>query len=144
MNIKVILASLAGAVTLFILGYLIWGILIGSYFRANEIHYEGLSKTPPNLVTLFLSNIVFSFLIAFIFYKWASVRTFAAGLIGATIIGFLIHAGIKLSLVGYMNLYKEVTPVIVDVLAETARTAIAGGVIGAVLGRITKKENYGN
>ena len=35
---------------------------------------------------------------------------------------------------GYMNLYKEFTPVVVDVLVETARTALAGGVIGAVLG----------
>lgn len=134
MNIRAILASLAGAVTLFILGYLIWGILLGTYFNANEIHYEGFIKQPPNFISLFLSNLSFSFLIAFIFHKWALIRTFAAGLIGATIIGFLIHAGIKLSLVGYANLYKEVTPVIVDVLTETARTSLAGGVIGAVLG----------
>jgi hypothetical protein len=35
---------------------------------------------------------------------------------------------------GYMNLYKTIAPVVVDVLAETARTSLAGGAIGTVLG----------
>ena len=135
---SVLLATVAGAITLFVLGYLIWGILLGPYFAANEIQYAGLSKQPPSLILLFLSNIVLAFLIAFIFCKWAAIRTFVTGLAGATLIGFLIHAGIELSVVGYSNLYKEVIPVIVDVLVETARTSVAGGVIGAVLGMINR------
>jgi hypothetical protein len=134
MNIKILSATVAGAITLFVLGYLIWGILLGSYFAANEIQYAGLSKQPPSLILLFLSNLVIAFLIAFIFDKWAAIRTFVPGLVGATLIGFLIHAAIELSFAGYSNFYKEVTPIIVDVLIETARTSVAGGVIGAVLG----------
>jgi hypothetical protein len=134
MNAKILLASVAGAIVLFLLGYLIWGIFLGSYFHANDIEYPGLIKQSPNLVALFLSNFVWAFLIAFIFDKWASIRSFGAGLLGALFIGFLIHAGIELSSAGYQNLYKETTPVIVDVLIETARTGLAGGVMGVVLG----------
>lgn len=35
---------------------------------------------------------------------------------------------------GYMNLFKGFEPVAVDVLAETLRGALAGGVIGTILG----------
>lgn len=138
MNIKVLLASVAGAITLFVLGYVIWGMLLAAYFANNEIQYAGLSKQPPVLVSFFLSNLILAFLVAFIFDHWASIRTFIGGLIGGAIIGCLIHSSVKLSLVGYMNLYKESTPVIVDVLAESARTSLAGGVIGAVLGLMNK------
>ena len=86
MNIKVLLASVAGAITLFVLGYVIWGMLLASYFANNEIQYAGLSKQPPGLVAFFLSNLILAFLVAF----------------------------------------------------ESARTSLAGGVIGAVLGLMNK------
>jgi hypothetical protein len=44
---------------------------------------------------------------------------------------------------GYMNLYKEITPVVVDVLVETARASFAGGVIGAVLGLMNQNAKRG-
>jgi hypothetical protein len=73
MNIRVLLAAVAGAITLFVLGYLIWGMLLASYFKGNAIEYTGLSKLPtPNLVSLFLSNLALAFLLAFIFDQWAS------------------------------------------------------------------------
>jgi hypothetical protein len=135
MNIRVLLAAVAGATTLFALGYLIWGMVLASYFKRNAIEYTGLSKLPtPNLVSLFLSNLALSVLLAFIFDQWASIKTFVGGLTAGAIVGVLIHSSWKLSLLGYMNLYKESTPVVVDVLVETARASLAGGAIGAVLG----------
>lgn len=141
MNIRIITASLAGAITLFMLGYLIWGILLGSYFNANDIHYEGIAKASPNLGALFLSNIVWAYLLAFIFEKWAAIRNFSNGILGAALIGLLIHAGIEFSAIGTQNLYKEAAPVILDVLAETARMSLAGGIIALVLGKMNRHQN---
>ena len=135
MSIQVLLAAVAGAVTLFVLGYLIWGVLLAAYFKNNAIEYAGLSKLPtPNLVSLFLSNLALALLLAFVFAQWASIRTFGGGLVAGAIIGSLIHLSWKLSLTGYLNLYKKTGPVVVDILVETARASLAGGVIGAVLG----------
>jgi hypothetical protein len=59
---RVLLATVAGAITLFVLGYLIWGMLLASYFKDNEIQYAGLSKQPaPSLVSFFLSNLALLF-----------------------------------------------------------------------------------
>jgi hypothetical protein len=37
MSIQVLLAAVAGAVTLFVLGYLIWGVLLAAYFKNNAL-----------------------------------------------------------------------------------------------------------
>lgn len=138
---SVILASIAGAITLFLLGYLIWGIFLGSYFNANDIYYEGIAKDSPNLAGLFLSNLLWAFLLAFVFEKWATIRRFSTGFLAATLIGFLIHSGIEFSATAYQNLYKDVIPVVVDVLVETLRMSLAGGVIGFVLGKMHNRQN---
>jgi hypothetical protein len=141
MNYKIIIASLAGAITLFIFGYLIWGIFLGSYFNANDIYYEGIAKTEPSLLGLFISNLLWAFLLAFIFDKWALIRKFGAGFLAAMLIGLLIHSGIEFSATATQNLYKHINPVVVDVLVETARMSLAGGIIGLALGMMSKHES---
>jgi hypothetical protein len=135
MKTRVMLAAAAGAVTIFVLGYLIYGVLLASYLKEHMIQYAGLNKEPmPDFVPLFLSNLVVAFLLAFIFDKWAGIRTVSTGLKGGAVVMFLIILSKDLSFMGYMNLFKGVMPVIVDVLAETTRGSLAGGVIGGILG----------
>ena len=75
-----------------------------------------------------------------------SFRVLAGSVAGAVtlfIAGYLIFGILALSIdlgeLGYVNLYKGYALVPVDVLAETMRTALAGGVIGAVLGMMNKE-----
>ena len=135
MKIRLLIATIAGAITIFILGYLIYGIVLVPYLKENMFQYVGLNKEPtPDFVPLILSNTVKAFLLAFVFEYWARIRTFVAGLRGGAIIMFLIALSTDLSFLGYMNLFRGFTPVIVDVLAETVRVALAGGAIAVVLG----------
>jgi hypothetical protein len=138
MKFRILAAAVAGTVVIFSLGYLIYGMLLVSFMQDNLIQYPGLNKNPPDFVSLALSNLVLAFLLAFIFEHWANVRTFAGGLKSGAIIMFLIGLSKDLSFMGYMNLFKGFTPVVIDVLAETVRVSLAGGVIGAVLGMMRK------
>ncbi len=139
MNARVLLASFAGAVTIFVLGYLIYGVLLVSYLKEHMVQYAGLNKEPtPDFVPLFLSNLVLAFLLAYTFDNWLKIRTVIGGLKTGAIIMLLIGLSKDLSFMGYMNLFKGFAPVIVDVLAETLRVALAGGVIGGVLGLMNK------
>jgi len=135
MKIRLLIAMIAGAITIFILGYLIYGIVLVPYLKENMFQYVGLNKEPtPDFVPLILSNTVKAFLLAFVFEYWARIRTFVAGLRGGAIIMFLIALSTDLSFLGYMNFFRGFTPVIVDVIAETVRVALAGGAIAVVLG----------
>ena len=55
------------------------------------------------------------------------------------IIVFLVTVSVNLSLMSIMNLNTGVRAEILDVLGETVRFAIGGGVIGAVLGLMNRK-----
>jgi hypothetical protein len=138
MKLRILAATIAGSVTIFLLGYLIFGILLLPYTKADEIQYAGLLKEPPDMLLLLLKNIVQAFLLVYIFEYLAGIRTFLGGMKVGAIIMFLITLSFNLSLLSIMNLHKGYTANILDVVGETVRAAIAGGVIGAVLGLMWK------
>jgi len=140
MLLRVLAATVAGGITLFFLGWLVYGILLMDFMKDNMVNYPGLMKEPmPDMVPLVIANLVIAGLFAFVFEYWATIRTFVGGLKGGAIMMFLIALYIDLSFMSFMNIMKGMTPVIVDVIAATVIGAIAGGVIGLVLGAMNKE-----
>lgn len=136
---RVLLATIAGAVTAFVLGYLIFGVLLDSYMKANVNQYAGLMKNPPNFMLLIAANLVFAWLLAFIGDYWAGIRNFVSGLKLGALVTFPLALWTDLQFEAFMDLYKGGVPIIVDVLAATVLGTIVGGVIGLVLGIADKK-----
>ena len=135
MNLRVLAATVAGGVTLFLLGWLVYGVVLESFMKEHMNQFPGLMKEPmPEMVPLVLANIVAAGLMAFVFEHWASIRTFAGGLVGGAIIMFLVALYIDLSFWAFMNLMKDFVGLVVDVIAATAIGAVTGGVVGMVLG----------
>jgi hypothetical protein len=135
MNLRVLAATVAGGVTLFLLGWLVYGVLLESFMREHMNQFPGLMKEPmPEMVPLILANMVAAGLMAYVFEYWATIRTFMGGLIGGAIIMFLVVLYIDLSFWAFMNLMKDLTGLVVDVVASTVLGAITGGVVGFVLG----------
>jgi hypothetical protein len=133
MNVKLILASLGGAILSFLLGWLVYGILLKGFYEANTTHYEGLIKELPNIPLIFLSCLVMSFLLAYVFQRWAGFKSFGKGFTGGMIIGFLICLSYDLSFMSMYNLFAF-SVVVVDVIVGTIFNGIVGGVIALILG----------
>lgn len=138
MNTRVIVASVAGGAALFLLGFLIYGLLLEGWMRSQMVEYKGLMNETPNFVTLIIANIVWALLVALIFDRWASISTFIGGLIGGAMISFLMILYYDLMNVSFMNLFTGFTAVFVDVVAFTLIGALAGGVVAAILGMMNK------
>ena len=68
MNTKLLVAVLAGGVTAFLLGWLLFGMLLMGYYESHMIPYEGLMKgeADMNLGLMFGSNLLFATAIAWI------------------------------------------------------------------------------
>jgi hypothetical protein len=139
MNSKILLATLCGGILMFLLGWLIFGILLMDFYTANTIQYEGLMKEMPNLLLLFISNLLSAFLLSFIFQRWAGIKTFIGGLNGGLIIGLLLGLIYDLYFLASMNLYP-VSLMVVDVIANAIMVGLVGGFIGWFLGTGKKKE----
>jgi len=138
MNTKLILATLAGSVFYFLLGWIVYGMLLMDFYADNTLEYAGLMKEMPNLVVLFLSNLFMVFLIAWIFQKWADVKTLSGGFSAGFLIGILFSLSIDLMLYSTMNLYNE-TVLIIDIIVNAVIIALVGACVGWILGFDKKK-----
>lgn len=133
MNSKFIMATLAGGIVSFLLGWLVYGILLMDFSVANTMYYANLMKDPPNMVTLSASNLFWAALFAYIFQKWANVDSFMGGFKAALPLAFIIALGFYSSMHAFFNLYTR-TWIITDTIVSTLFYAVVAGVVGAVLG----------
>jgi len=136
MNKKLIIAALVGSVVQYLLGWLIFGLLLANFMDSHTTHYEGLMKdmsTPSFMILIFISGLVMSLLIAFIFQRWAKFEKFFMGLTAGMLIGFFMALSFDLSSLAMMNMIS-ISALIADVIASTIVTGIVGAVIAWVLG----------
>jgi hypothetical protein len=137
MKFGTILAAAVGGVVMFLLGFLFFGILFANFFAAYMVKYEGLMKDPPEISLIFLFNLAWAWLIAFVM-EWAGIRTITGGVKAGAAIMFALILGVNLQYYAFMNLHTSIVPMIVDVLIVTAMGAAAGAVIALVLGFFNK------
>ncbi len=141
---RLLAAAVAGGVAMFVFGFLIYGLVLDPLLmRPNMLTYTGLMNDPPGFVPLALGNLVSGFLLAYIFEKWAGIRTIATGVQAGAIIWFLFALSMQLMFLAFMNLSKNYIPAISDVIGSTLLGGIAGGVIGFVLGIMNRSESAG-
>ncbi|MBX2927048.1 MAG: hypothetical protein KF852_04370 [Saprospiraceae bacterium] len=136
---KILIAALAGTVVFFLLGWLVWGIVLRDFMAANYVS-SGILKADKDMIlwAMVLGNFAAAFLLAFIFDFWANISTFVTGAkAGALIFGLI---AVSMDLVWYASAnILNLNGTIADIIASTVVGAIVGGVIGLVLGRGVKK-----
>ena len=141
MNTKIIIAGVLTGIISFLLGWLIFGVLLMDFYMANSTLYTGLMKDPPNFVAIFISNLSWGLLIAYIFHL-AGIKSPQKGFITGLIIFFLVILGVDLLYYAQMNLFG-LKVVVVDVIVNTVFGGIIGAFVGWWYGRPGKARNSG-
>ena len=128
---KIIYATLVGSVLAFLLGWLVFGILMDPYYQANMVHYSGLMKDEDTmrLYGIFLANLTTAGLFAYVFEKWAGIRSLSKGFVGGVILGGAMFLSFDLMMWSTMNVFPSKV-FAVDVIVN----ALFGGIIGAAIG----------
>jgi hypothetical protein len=137
---RVLAATVAGGITFFVLGFLLYGLVLDPMVMKPNMNPDAvkLMNDPPIWIPLVLANFVSAFLLAYIFDKWAGIKTFRGGLQGGAVVWFLIALSFQLMFLAFMKMSNNYTPAIADVVGSFAMGAIGGGVIGQVLGMMNK------
>jgi hypothetical protein len=132
MNNKFLIAGLIGSVASFLLGYLIYGVLIGPMMSADMM--AGVEKPMGefNWAFLVLGNIGFGFLYAYVLTK-SNTAGFAGGAGMGAVIGFLFALGADSIMYATTNV-TSLKGVCLDIVASVVMGALVGGIIGAYLG----------
>ncbi len=132
---KFLIGSLVGGITYFILGYLIYGLLLNSFFSEHSIAPAGSMKAMADIIwwALVLGNLFMGALLTYIFLKMGSIKSFGSGAgIGAAV-GFFLWLSIDLINFGTQNSFTH-KALLADVVVGIVMSSITGGIIGAVLG----------
>ncbi len=144
-NSKFFLAVIVGTVVSFLLGWLIYGILLKTAMAENC----GLAKdiqdkvfkpmegqpAPMDMVVMLLSNF-FGAVFLTVIAGWANARTLAAGAKVGAITGVLISLNYGLLWLGMSYIYTP-TGLAIDTCAGTVMTAITTAIIAMILGKGT-------
>ena len=129
---KFVLASLAGGVMLFGTGFVFYGVLLRNFMEANSA--PGLMKAQPDMAPLILGELVLGAFLTLILSRWSGIGNLADGVKAGAMLGLLLGLGLNLVFYATMNMMEAVL-IPVDTLVGVVRVSLAGGAIGAVLGR---------
>lgn len=134
MNSKLLVAGLVSGVAGFLLGWLVYGMLLMDFMAAHTTVYEGLMKEPPVYMGIFVSNLCWGLLYAYIFQKWANISDFSSGFSAGLIITALIVISMDVFQYSFMN-FGDATMYAVDIVVSTLMGGLMAGVAGMVLGK---------
>lgn len=132
---RLVTGTIAGGVTLFVLGYLIFDMAFASFYAANAGSATGVMREGQLLWAIALGSLAYALLITYVMANARGPMTTGAGITTGAIVAFLLWFTVDFSLYGISNI-SNLTRTIVDPLLEAVRGGVAGAVIAAVLGRV--------
>lgn len=140
---RVLAATVAGGIVYFVAGFIVYGLILDPLVMKPNMNPEvvKLMKDPPEWIFLILGNLVAAFLLAYIFEKWATIKTFVGGFVGGAIISLIISLNFQLMFAAFMNISSGLIPVLADIIGAAIVGGTAGGVVGMVLGMMNKRDS---
>jgi hypothetical protein len=126
-----VLAIIGGTVALFGLGYLIY-VVMGFHALTGESVGDVFTKL--DIPIIILMEVLYATLIVIIFSRWTQIKTFVTGAQAGLIIGAFIGGCQTLEALATSDL-TDLSGVIIGAVTFGVRFAVAGGVIGWLLGR---------
>ena len=131
---KVLRGTLFGGIAFFFLGWLVWGMLLMDFSKANYNQTIYLPEDGMIWWAMIVSNLVLALLVT-LALNWAGAKTIVDGLKFGAIVGGLYALTTDLGMYSMTNVILNLTAVVVDTLAYTVVTAITGVVIVLLWGK---------
>lgn len=133
-----LLATLVGAIVMFFLGYLIWGMATVDFFEEHTI--VNVMKEVPNLGLIALANLIGVFIMSTLYSKWARGHySLGQGFEFGALIGAFV--GLSMGLLWYATAnMMDLTAHVVEAILDIIFYGIIGIVISVVYQKTAKKE----
>jgi hypothetical protein len=131
---RIVLATVAGGLTSFVLGFLVYGLALSSFFAANVGSATGVYKATPDLAPVLLGQLALAFLLTLAINRWGNSTSLAGGAKVGALFGLLVALGFDLTMYGTTNI-QNMTATLVDPIVSMALVGVTGAMIGMVLGR---------
>lgn len=134
MNSKMLIGGVLGGVVLFLLGWLIYGVIFADSM-AGAACMRTQEDIQGHMLWIAVGNVFTGFGIAYVFSKIPALSTFGGGAMVGGILGLLLAIGWDCLMYGTTTMMAEPTGIIMDVIISAVMWALASGVIAWWLGR---------
>jgi hypothetical protein len=125
-----LLATLAGFVVMFLLGYAIWGVATVDFYESHTL--TNIMKDPPDMLFIALGNLIAAFALSSLYGKWArGVHSLSEGFQFGAWIGIFVGLGMGLLWYGIWEL-MDMTAHLVEAVLDIVYYGIIGAVIAIV------------
>lgn len=131
-----IMATLAGFVVIFLLGWLFYGLILMDFYASNSGSAQNVMRTEDDMVwwALILGNLLQAYFLVYVFGTWTNISSFGGGFKAGAIIGLILGLGFNLTMYGTSNM-MNLTASLIDPFVSMIMMGITGGVIGVILGK---------
>ncbi len=121
---RLLLGGLAGFIGYFMTGYLFYVVLFSDLLASTNPGMASV-QTEANMIAIIVGNLASGFLLAYIYERWAGIRSVYTGAAAGAIIGLLITLGFDGMIHGTTTLMTW-NGVLLDVFIYTVISAVAG------------------
>lgn len=129
---KWVIGGITGGVLFFLLGWMIYGMLLKSFMESHTGTAGNIMRVEPDFLYLAIGNLAMGFAVAYVLLK-ANVSSMAGGFVTAGIFGLLIGVGFDCMMYATSTVISK-TAMAADVAASTVMIAIVGAVVAMVMG----------
>ena len=130
---KQLMATLAGGVAIFFLGFLLYGVLLMDFFLANTGSATGVMREVPTWWALVVGQVLTAALLVMIM-GWRGDASAGAALKTGALVGLIWALSVDFTFYGTTN-SLNLTATLVDPIVFMIQLGITGAVVGALLGR---------
>jgi hypothetical protein len=134
---KILFGGLAGGLTFFLLGWLLYGILLMGFMSAHSNQCAARPMQDMVWWAIIGSNLALGFLLTLIL-SWSGITTIMSGVRVSCITGLLLSASMDLSFYSMTTMYSSLAVIIVDIMVYTFMFTVGGIVISWVMGLVKK------
>jgi hypothetical protein len=131
---KILRGTLFGGIVYFLLGWLIWGILLMDFMAANMNTCANRPDGEMIWWAMILSNLSASLLLTLIL-NWSKARGITDGIRVGAVFGLLFACLVDFSFWSMTTMYSSLTVLVVDLLVSTVVFGLIGMVIVLTWGK---------
>ena len=131
---KILRGTLFGGIAYFLLGWLVWGILLMDFMSANMNTCANRPNGEMIWWAIILSNLSAGLLLT-LFLNWSKASGMISGLKLGAVFGLLYACIVDFSFWSMTTIYSSLTVLIVDVLISAVVLGIVGMVIVLTWGK---------
>jgi len=134
MNMKILRGTLFGGIVYFLIGWLVYGILLMNFFSANMNQCAARPEGDMVWWSIILSNFTAALLLTLIL-KWSGAKGILDGLKTGALFGLLFALTIDLSSWSMTTMYSNFGLLVAEVAISTLLLGIIGMVIVLLWGK---------